>query len=208
MRTRAHQLRRARPESDAELGVIEDEIRRLDRILEDFLQFARPAEARKEVLEVGAVLRGLRDLMERTLAERGIRVTVEAPTGLAVNADPAQLRQVLLNLVRNAADSVSPGGSVTLRARSGMEARQRPASPVVMIEVTDTGGGIPPEVEGRLFEPFVSAKSRGTGLGLSIAARLVEAQGGHIQYQTQPGHGTVFTVVLPRASRPMLEVAG
>lgn len=201
IKTRAHQLRRSLPEATADLTVIEDEIRRLDRILDDFLQFARPAEPRRETVDAAGLLRGIQDLVSRPLAERRVTVHLEAPNDLTLDADPAQLRQVLLNLVRNAADSLTDGGSIILRARAGMDSRSRPASPVVMLEVADSGAGIPPEVQARLFEPFVSTKPCGTGLGLSIAARLVEAHGGHLQYQTRPGHGTVFTMVLPGPSR-------
>ena len=69
---------------------------------------------------------------------------------------------------------------------------------MVILEVSDTGKGIPPEVEKRLFDPFFSTKETGTGLGLPIAARIVERHGGTLQYQSRPGHGTTFGVVLPR----------
>ncbi len=199
IKARAHHLRRSALDGHADLTVIEDEIRRLDRILEDFLQLARPGQPRREPVPIPALLQGIHDLVRQPLSDRGITIRLENPPDpLVLTADPNHLRQVLLNLVRNAADSLSSGGVVTLRARLGMDTRSKPASPVVMLEVADTGTGIAPEVEARLFEPFVTGKPQGTGLGLSIAAQLVEAHGGHLQYQTQCGRGTVFTVVLPR----------
>jgi len=198
IRVHANQLRRSAMDGHPDLMLIENEIRRLDRILEDFLQYARPSTPRRETVEVDSLLSGIQDLVRASLSERGITVLVESPQGLRVDADPSQMRQVLLNLVRNAADSLPAGGAVTLRARAGMDTRSKPAAPVVMLEVADTGAGIAPELESRLFEPFVSGKPHGTGLGLSIAARLVEAHDGHIQYQTRCDQGTVFTVVLPR----------
>jgi signal transduction histidine kinase len=199
IKARAHHLRRSALDGHADLTVIEDEIRRLDRILEDFLQLARPSQPRREPVPIPALLQGIHDLVRQPLGDRGITIRLEnAPDPLVLNIDPGHLRQVLLNLVRNAADSLSSGGVVTLRARLGMDTRSKPASPVVMLEVADTGAGIAPEVEARLFEPFVTGKPQGTGLGLSIAAQLVESNGGHLQYQTQFGRGTIFTVVLPR----------
>jgi signal transduction histidine kinase len=199
IKARAHHLRRSALDGHADLTIIEDEIRRLDRILEDFLQLARPSQPRREQVPIPALLQGIHDLVRQPLSDRGIVIRLENPPDpLVLIADPGHLRQVLLNLVRNAADSLSSGGVVTLRARLGMDTRSKPASPVVMLEVADTGAGIAPEVEARLFEPFVTGKPQGTGLGLSIAAQLVEAHGGHLQYQTQSGRGTVFTVVLPR----------
>ena len=89
-------------------------------------------------------------------------------------------------------------GTVTLRARLDTKRlADRPAE-VVILEVADTGKGIPPEVEKRLFDPFFTTKEAGTGLGLSIAARIVEKHGGALQYQTQVNHGTTFGIVLPR----------
>ena len=88
---------------------------------------------------------------------------------------------------------------VTLRARLDSKRLADRVSEVVILEVADTGKGIPPEVEKRLFDPFFTTKDAGTGLGLAIAARIVEKHGGALQYQTQPNRGTTFGIVLPRA---------
>ena len=101
--------------------------------------------------------------------------------------DPRQIKQVLLNLVRNAAESIGGAGTVTLRVREGAGVLRERHEPCVMIDVIDTGAGIPPEVQKRLFDPFFSTKETGTGLGLSIAARIVEAHGGALKFETQPG---------------------
>ncbi len=127
-----------------------------------------------------------------------MQLVVESNPELLIRADSGHLKQVLINLVRNAADAIDGAGTVTLRpraARAGIGGREIDA---VILEVSDTGKGIPPEVEKRLFDPFFSTKETGTGLGLPIAARMVEKHGGKIEYQTQPGHGTTFSVVLPR----------
>jgi len=105
---------------------------------------------------------------------------------------------VLINLVRNAIDAIAGAGTVTLRARAARASLGGRETDAVVLEVSDTGNGIPSEVEKRLFDPFFSTKETGTGLGLPIAARIVEKHGGILQYQTRPGHGTTFGVVLPR----------
>jgi signal transduction histidine kinase len=100
--------------------------------------------------------------------------------------------------VRNAAEAIEGAGTVTLRSRAARAPLGGGETDAVILEVADNGKGIPPEVEKRLFDPFFSTKETGTGLGLPIAARIVEKHGGMLQYQTQPGRGTTFGVVLPR----------
>jgi signal transduction histidine kinase len=104
---------------------------------------------------------------------------------------------VLINLVQNAADSIEKNGMVQLRARRDRKRIANEETDVAIIEVTDNGKGIPPEIEKRLFDPFFTTKDTGTGLGLSIAAGIVQKHGGALQYQTQVHRGTVFGIVLP-----------
>jgi len=120
--------------------------------------------------------------------------------GLHVRVDPQQLKQVLINLTQNAADASSTGGVVTLHARAGTRPTPHGTLSAVILEVGDSGKGIPPDVQKRLFDPFFSTKETGTGLGLAIAARIVEKHDGALQYQTRTNHGTVFGIVLPPAS--------
>jgi len=148
-----------------------------------------------EHLAAATLLREVQGLMAPNLESRAVKLLVEAGPDLFIRADSGHLKQVLINLVRNGADAIDGTGTITLRARAGRSGR---ATETVILEVTDTGKGIPPEAEKRLFDPFFSTKETGTGLGLPIAARIVEKHGGTLQYQTQPGHGTTFGVVLPR----------
>src|SRR5262249_24767140 len=108
-----------------------------------------------------------------------------------------QLKQVLIILLQNSAESIEKGGTITLRARWGAERLKGEVTDVVIIEVEDTGSGIPPEVQERLFDPFFSTKSYGTGLGLPIAAKILDGHGGVLAFQTEPGKGTTFRIVLP-----------
>jgi signal transduction histidine kinase len=178
--------------------IIEREISRLERIVTEFLCFARPAQPQPAVVAASQPLKEVQELLSAQLAAADIRlVRVESPP-LQVRADPAQLKQVLLNLVQNAADSIGREGTITLRARADRRKLNNGETDVVVLEVTDTGKGITPEVEKRLFDPFFTTKEQGTGLGLSIAARMAEMNGGALQYQTQVNRGSTFGMVLPR----------
>jgi signal transduction histidine kinase len=116
---------------------------------------------------------------------------------LCLLADGQQIEQVLINLIQNAVENTERGGTITLRAENRQPHPPSGTTAATVLEVADTGTGIPPETAVRIFEPFFSTKKNGTGLGLSIAARIVEAHDGVLQYRTQPGHGTTFSIILP-----------
>ena len=128
------------------------------------------------------------------IAERGKDALAHAKIGVSLVCAFDYLGQAQ----SNAAEAIDGTGTVTLRARAGRAALGGRETNTVILEVSDTGKGIPPEVEKRLFDPFFSTKETGTGLGLPIAARIIERHGGVLQYQTRPGHGTTFGIVLPR----------
>jgi signal transduction histidine kinase len=123
---------------------------------------------------------------------------MEGPTA-QIEIDPQQMKQVLINLIQNAADSIGENGSITLRACLDEKQMSDRLMEAVILEVSDTGKGITPEVEKRLFDPFFTTKDFGTGLGLPIAARIVEKHRGALQYQTQIDRGTTFGIILPQA---------
>lgn len=181
---------------DAE--VIGTEINRLEHIVRDFLQFARPAEPQLTRLDARSLFTEVEELLKDPLEKMGITLRRDDPHPLWVHADPAQLKQVLLNLVQNAADSIGRNGTITLRARPDTVRLQGRARAVVVLAVADTGQGMPPEVERRLFDPFFSTKEGGTGLGLAISARIIEKHGGLIRHQTRLHQGSTFEIVLPR----------
>jgi len=179
--------------------VIANEITRLERIVKDVLLFARPSEPHLATVEANAPLREVQALLAPQLASTGIHLIHENGTEARICIDSEQIKQVLINLVQNAADSIGQDGTITMRARSSSMRLAERAGETVVLEVADTGKGIPPQVEKRLFDPFFTTKDSGTGLGLSIAARIIEKHGGALQYQTQVNRGTTFGVVLPRA---------
>ncbi|MFO1497204.1 MAG: ATP-binding protein [Verrucomicrobiota bacterium] len=180
-----------------DLATIGSEVNRLEKIVRDFLQFARPAEPARAGVAVSELLRETQKLLRGELESRGIDLQVnEGPVG-AIQADRQQIQQVLINLIQNGAESIAGRGTITLSVRAGATKWSGDARSVVIIEITDTGKGIAPEAQKRLFDPFFSTKATGTGLGLAIAARIVEKHGGQIQCATQPGRGTTFSVALP-----------
>jgi len=173
------------------LEAVRKEARRLNRILSDFLIFARPREPKRlpgdirEVVDHVAAL--IRDDPERA---RLVELRTRVDHGVPFFAfDPDQLTQVLLNVALNGVEAM--GG----RGRLSLEVERQDGQ--IMIAVADTGRGIPIEERGRVFEPFFSKKPGGTGLGLTIVRRIVAAHGGHIDIQSEPGSGTRFTIALP-----------
>jgi len=186
------------PAAKKDTDIISAEISRLERIVQDVLSFARPSDPKLETIPADTVIREVQGLITPNLESRGVRLEIESSPELLIRADSGHIKQVLINLVRNAAEAIDGAGTVTMRARAGRAALGGRETDAVILEVADTGKGIPPEVEKRLFDPFFSTKETGTGLGLPIAARIVERHGGMLQYQTRPGHGTTFGVVLPR----------
>lgn len=184
----------------ADAKVVEREILRLERIVDDFLKFARPAEPEPSVIAADLLLMEAKLLFEPQLAEKNIQVNQEPSAPVRVNVDPAQMKQVLINLVKNAADSIGRDGTITLRARQARKALLNGEERAVILEVADTGKGISAEAQKRLFDPFFTTKENGTGLGLSIAARIVQKHGGVLEYQTRMNQGTTFGIVLPQVT--------
>jgi hypothetical protein len=126
-----------------------------------------------------------------------VGVVPELAPGLpAVLADPSQLEQVFLNICLNACQAMLAQGGGTLTVRS------RPGEGNVVVEIADTGPGIPADLRAQIFKPFFTTKREGNGLGLAISARIVAEHGGHIGYRCPPEGGTVFTVTLQEARAP------
>jgi signal transduction histidine kinase len=203
IKLRLFSLRKALPEGfehNEDALVIAEELNRLDRIVRDFLQFARPSEPELAEVPVERIVQDVRNLLRTELEKRRIALRVESENGLVLRVDRQQIQQVLINLIQNAADSIGQDGNITIRTRE--IAAPAPVSGdgerAVVLEVVDTGRGIPPELEGRIFDPFFSTKEGGTGLGLSIASRIVEKHGGVIQYATQANRGTTFRLIFPK----------
>jgi signal transduction histidine kinase len=176
------------------LGAVKKEARRLNRILSDFLVFARPRESKVLEADIRVVVDHVAALI-REDPGRAERVQLSVGIDPAVPAfpfDADQMTQVLWNIALNGVEAMEGPGRLDITvARRGA---------AVAIAVTDTGGGIPIEERRRVFEPFYSRKRSGTGLGLTIARRIVATHGGRIDVESTPGQGARFTVVLPIAA--------
>jgi signal transduction histidine kinase len=181
-------------------GIIDREILRLERIVNDFLLFGRPSEPKLEATTADVPVREVQALLEPQLAQDKIQLICEESPPLPITADEEQLKQVLINLVHNAAEAIGHNGVVKLRVRADSRRVAGKETRVVILEVEDNGKGIPAGVQKRLFDPFFTTKENGTGLGLSIAARIIESHHGVLEYQTVPGLGTTFGIVLPSAA--------
>ena len=178
--------------------VIGKEINRLERIVKDVLQFARPPEPHLVPLRAELPLREVAELMAPQLAKNAIDLKLVGMTEAMIQADSQQLKQVLINLIQNAAESIGRSGAIRLRAHTALERLNGQTQAAVILEVDDTGKGISSEVQKRLFDPFFSTKAGGTGLGLAIAARIVQKHGGVLRFRTQLNQGTTFGIVLPK----------
>jgi signal transduction histidine kinase len=197
---RLFSLRKSLPPSFAEnedARTISEEINRLERIVKDFLQFARPSEPELVPIPAARILQEVRDFMKSELDQAGIDLKLNVSHSAWVSADTNQLKQVLINLIQNSADSIGKNGIITLALKTGAGAFPGNNGSAAILSVTDTGKGIPPEVQKRLFDPFFTTKDGGTGLGLAIAARIVEKHGGLLRYRTEINRGTTFEIVLP-----------
>jgi len=176
---------------DAEFaGIVVSEVDRLNKVVNEFLEYARPAPLRREPVRLSALLDFCLKLLAPVIRDKGINVRGVYPEAeAAVNADPAQLRQVFLNLILNAIQAVESQGCVEVSVRvAGHETR---------VTVKDSGPGIPPDKLKNVFEPFYTTKPGGTGLGLPIAQRIVAEHGGRLVVESVPGAGTTATVILP-----------
>lgn len=185
-----------RPQGDSELllQIIGEEADRLNRIVGDLLDFARPYEAQKKPIALEPIIGGAVDAALSAVPNALAKVVVEFPAELPrFQIDGHLIRQAFVNLVVNALQAMPGGGQVTVRALPENRAGQLWAR----IEVRDEGGGIPAAATERIFQPFFTTKATGTGLGLAVVKRIVDAHHGHITVQARPEGGTTFTVRLP-----------
>jgi len=185
------------PNAQEFIGIILEEVDRLDRVVGSVLDYARPSKGNPGAVDVNAVVkRTLQVLASGSGGEQSVQADLTDDVPL-VRADAEQLRQVLMNLVRNALQATDGRGTVTVATRVKPIGTGAGRADSVEIAVRDDGPGISPQVLKSLFVPFFTTKNKGTGLGLAISQRLVEGWGGRIEVSSQPGAGSTFTVVLP-----------
>ncbi|MBR9980397.1 MAG: PAS domain-containing protein [Desulfatitalea sp.] len=174
--------------------VMSREVDRLNRVITDLLEFARPSDVAPRRSDINALLGRSLQLVQQDAAARHITIdTTLAPTLCDALIDPDRLAQCLLNLYLNAIQSMSPGGRLTVSSTPADDAHVR-------IDIADTGSGIDPADMDRIFNPYFTTKTRGTGLGLAIVHKIIEAHDGRIAVESTPGQGTRFTLTLPCAT--------
>ena len=173
-------------------SIAEGEILRLNRLLTDVQDFARSRPLRLQTADLGEITGRLLKLMSHRLEEQQIRVEVLISTPLQLVCDPEQIHQVLLNLLLNAIEAMEDSPKERLLTITAFNRES-----MVLVQVSDTGGGIPPEKREQLFDPFFTTKIAGGGLGLSILQTIVLRHGGFVTVDSEPGHGATFTVTLP-----------
>jgi signal transduction histidine kinase len=172
------------------LDVAQGEVRRLNTIVEEFLSLARPLVLKPEPIQVAALLDTVAGLVEHEARGAAIRIEREISRDLPVlHADRDRMTQVLLNLALNGIQAMPDGGALILGAAAD--------DGTMTLTVEDTGPGISPDLLPRVFEPYVTTKTKGLGLGLTIARRIMEAHGGRIEVESGPGRRTRFRVMLP-----------
>jgi two-component system, cell cycle sensor histidine kinase and response regulator CckA len=214
----AQLLRRSSTEPERQsqmLQVLEESAKRGANLVQQIVTFARGTEGRRVPVQMTDLLQEVLTIVRQTFP-KSISICFIIPTlgiGL-ISADPTQLHQVLMNLCVNARDAMLEGGVLTLSVqnctideRMAQLNRNAEVGNYVLVTITDTGTGIPPEVRDRIFDPFFTTKpvGQGTGLGLSTALGIVRSHGGLLQLSTEVGPGTQFQIYLPMTQAPAVE---
>jgi two-component system NtrC family sensor kinase len=173
---------------------IEYHANRVKKVTHRLLGFARRMEPTLEKVMINAVLEECVGFLENEARYRNITMEKKLADDLpTIASDPSQLQQVFLNILNNAIDAIGKDGTITLKTFPGPEGDK------VVVQISDTGPGIPKEVLPKIFDPFFTTKEvgKGTGLGLSISHSIIEKLGGSMSVDSEPGHGTTFTIALP-----------
>jgi two-component system, NtrC family, sensor histidine kinase HydH len=211
----------ADPTSREFVGIILEEVERLDRVVGSFLDYARPHAGNPVPIDLNAAVRRTVQILQSQIPDGAVDVQLDLAEPLSrAKIDPEKFRQVLMNLVQNAIQAIDGQGKVTVSTQMRRFGRAR-VPPIdgtipssrrsltdevehVEVSVRDTGPGISPKVLRNLFIPFFTTKTQGTGLGLAISQSIVQNAGGTIEVHSLPGAGTTFTIVLPAAEEALV----
>ena len=185
---------RDNPEDQKTSEVMIQEVDRLNRVISQLLEFARPPVIQKKRASLQSLIQRSLKMIERQTSAKGIQVLSELPSDIQdVDLDPDGINQVLLNLYLNAIEAMEQGGTLTVSLS------KKESSPWVKLTVTDTGAGISREDLEHVFDPYFTTKQTGTGLGLAIVHKIIEAHRGEVRAESEVGRGTAVSVLLPAA---------
>ena len=186
------------PSATEHLDAIIEEVDRLDRRISHLLSFSRPAPFRPVSESLPRLIDELLPAVAQPIRERHVDLEMAVPAGLPqIRVDPMQVEQAILEIVSNALDAMPSGGRLRIGAFLADGAGGDHGSRDIVVEVSDTGGGIPADVLASVCEPFFTTRQEGTGLGLAIAKRYVEQNGGRLEIASRPGEGTTVRLRLP-----------
>ena len=183
------------PTQKEDFDVVSEEMRRLDNIVRNFLEFSRPHKLHKQRLNICDVISMTLDLLSYRLNLHSVAVNWTPDDSLPkIEADPELLKEVFVNIVVNACEAMGNGGDIEIEAEA---ATAENIGRAVIIRVKDSGPGMTEDVQARVLEPFETTKADGTGLGLFIVVRIVEEHGGRLELISAEGKGTTFRITLP-----------
>ena len=178
-----------------DFDVISEEIRHIDTIVQNFLEFSRPPKLQMQSISPSTVVDATLQLLEHRLNSYDVAVAVHRKGHLpSVQGDPEQLKEVLVNIVVNACEAMVQGGAIVITEE---KAYAPPLGKVAVIRIADNGPGISTSLQDKILQPFFTTKEEGTGLGLSIAARIIEEHDGWLDVTSIEGEGTTFIITLP-----------
>jgi two-component system, sporulation sensor kinase E len=179
--------------------IARSEVGRLDAIITQFLRALRPTKPQLVLADIGALLRETLDLMRTEIENRRIDVAVANAEGAPrIPIDPAQIKQVFFNLIKNSLEAMPDGGTMAISLSVG--------DAYLTLDFLDSGMGIAPEDFSRIFEPYHTTKEAGNGLGLMIVQRIIQEHGGQIEVSSKPNAGTRFRILLPLAERRIRKI--
>ena len=191
----------AQPDSQEMLGFISEAAQETSQLARQMLAFARGGRYRPHAIDLNDTIQGVLRARQSTIRSQ-IKVTLDTGPGLwNIEADAAQMNEVVLNLLANAVEAIDESGEITIRTENCVLTRENDwelaPGAYVCLRVQDTGCGMSEEIQARIFEPFFTTKFQGRGMGLAAVYGIVENHGGSISVQSQPGQGSTFEVWLP-----------
>ena len=180
------------PEDKNTAQIMVSEVERLNRVVSQLLEFARPVNINKKTLDIKTIINHSAKMIERNAAKKDIEIRVDIPSGIPhVSIDSDRMNQVFLNLFLNSIEALDSGGKLSISVDYDT------ANELIKIKVSDTGKGIAPKDLGNVFDPYFTTKQSGTGLGLAIVHRIIESHNGEIKVESEQGKGTDVTITLP-----------